>query len=119
MNFRTSLMALFLLFAGAIFAQTSDSDLAFATGIENLDKAFYQDPEEGIFYIDFDAASVIVQSIVITNSQGVEKFKVEGADVPINGIFEINPKKIGLSPGRYTLTVNSYTDSWSKTISVK
>ncbi len=119
MNFRTSLSLLFLLFAGGLFSQTADNDLVFTSGIKDLDKAFYQDKEEGLYYIDFDAVSVIVKSIVILDSQGTEKFKVEGTEVPINEIFEIDPKTLGLSPGRYTLQVNSYTDSWQKTITVQ
>ncbi len=119
MNFKTSLSALILLLAGTLFAQTADNSLAFSSGIEELEKAFYQDSEEGIYYIDFDAVSVIVKSIVILDSQGMEKFKVEGADAPINEIFEIDPKALGLNPGRYILQVNSYTDSWQKAITVR
>ncbi len=120
MNLRTFFtFAVLLLFTAALPAQNSNDKLAFASGIDQLDNAFYQDSEEGLYYIDFDAVSVIVKSIVILDSQGKEKFKVEGSDAPVNDIFEIDPKALGLSPGSYTLIVNSYTDSWKKTITVK
>ncbi len=120
MNLRTFFtFAAFLLCVAALPAQSSSEQLALSSGIDQLDHAFYQDSEEGLYFIDFDAVSVIVKSILILDGQGNEKFKVEGSEAPINDIFEIDPKALGLSPGTYTLVVNSYTDSWKKTITVK
>lgn len=110
-----------VLFASqSTFAQvastTSNPEIILLTDIESNDDnwVFFQDEDEELFYIDFEALGNHAVDLKLKNKEAEVVLEESLIDVPMNTIYEINLKD--LPKGTYTLEIRTYQDVIKKEV---
>ena len=95
-------------------SHTSNYPIASLMAPVNTNWSFYTDAESQTLYVDFEAISVNLRSIVIRDHSGAEIFRDQVADLPVNTIYEVDYSTF--AKGEYTVELHSFTGMMSKKV---
>lgn len=107
----------FMVVGNVLSAQTSVSNNNSSIAFAPADETFFEDSDNHIIYIDFEAVTVNLSDVKVKDASGEIVMSDELWSLPVNTIYEIDYSKF--TPGDYEIELRSFTGVLRKKISIK